>query len=416
MSPTPKDIRSLMKVRRRGLALRILPVLLVFLSAFVSLQFGVGFSERPGPISLLARLYYTAGLFFLGGMDLGAPLGGPPLAQKMLWVTYFLAPAVTASALLEAATAAFNLRSRFLKHLRNHVIIGGGGRTARLFLDRLRQLDPHVSIVIVEKSDRADLEPLLVRYGVRIIRGDITSITLLRSLNLPRAQRVLLLTGDDFTNLEAAARIAELEPTLLPSTLAHVSNIRMQRLLDSTDALRGLILINTHQLTASHLVESRLIAHFEATEALDGVVIAGFGRFGQTVLDTLQSQAADAMQDITIIDRDAHRQAAIFAAEIGFHPALQIHIVEGDMADPRIWEQALAATTQEEPVFVLGSSDGGTNLQTALRLSHAVPGARIIALSPGHSRFAAQLASTARFEVVSTGDLLQARIEDDWLS
>ena len=86
------------------------------------------------------------------------------------------------------------------------------------------------------------------------------------------------------------------------------------------------------------------------------------------------------------------------------------------MADPRVWDRALAVTAQEEPVFVLGSSDDGTNLQAALRLSHAVPGARIIALSPIRSHFAAQLASTARFEVVSTGDLLKDRIEDDWLA
>jgi voltage-gated potassium channel Kch len=397
-------------------AVRILPVLLVFFCGFVALQLGVGFSERPGEIPLLARLYYTAGLFLLGGLDLGVPAGGPPMARKLLWAVYFLAPAVTASALLEAVATLLNLPSRVLWQLRDHVIIGGGGRTSRLFIERIRQTDPRVSVIVVEKSTRNDLESLRVRFGVRIIRGDITSTTLLRTLSLQRARRVLLLTGDDFTNLEAAAKIAELEPTLLPGILAHVSNIRMQRLLSSTDALHGLTLINTHQLTASHLVQSRLLAHFEATEALDAVVIAGFGRFGQTVLDTLQSQAADSLQDITIIDSDAHRQAAIFNADIGFHPQHRVHIFEGDMADPRIWEKALAATSQEEPVFVLGSSDDSTNLQTALRLSQAVPGARIIALSPRRSRFAEQLASTARFELVSTSDLLQARIEDDWLS
>jgi voltage-gated potassium channel Kch len=416
VSPAPIDARSVLKARRRGLLLRLLPVLVVFFCGFVALQLGVGFSERPGVIPLQARLYYTAGLFFLGGMDLGVPLGGPDMARKLLWIAYFLAPAVTASALLEAVITLLNLPSRVLWRLQDHVVIGGGGRTARLFIERIRQDDPHVSIVVVEKSDRIDLEALRVRFGIRIIRGDITSTSLLRTLYLSRARRVFLLTDNDFTNLEAAAQITELEPELLPRVLAHVSNIRMQRLLGTTRVLSGLTLINTHQLTAAHLVDSRLLAHFEATEALDAVVIAGFGRFGQTVLDTLQSQAASALQDITIIDRDAHRQAAIFKAEVGFHPEHRIHLFEGDISDPRLWSQALVGITQPQPVFVLASSDDETNLEAALRLSHAVPSARIIALSPRRSRFAEQLASTEHFEIVSTSDLLLARIERDRLA
>ena len=138
------------RATRRGLALRILPVLLVFLCGFISLQLGVGFSERTGDIPLLSRLYYTIGLFFLGGMDLGAPVGGPPFAQKMLWVAYFLAPMVTATALIEAAITTLNLNKRSIRRLRGHVIIGGGGRQARLFLSRLRQSDPRVPVLLVD--------------------------------------------------------------------------------------------------------------------------------------------------------------------------------------------------------------------------------------------------------------------------
>ena len=398
-----------------SVGLRILPVLLVFLFGFASQQLGVGFSERPGASSLLSRIYNTIGLFFLGGLDLGAPVGGPRFARGILWLSCFLAPAVTASAVLEAAVTAFNIRSRIFNRLSDHVIIGGGGRITQHFLSRLRERDPDVSVVVGEKADRADLDELWGRDAGRISAGDLARSTVLRRVELSRARRVLLLTGDDFTNLEAAARIADLEPMLLPSVIVHVANLRMQRLLESTTALDGLTLINTHQLTAAHLVQSRLLAHFEATEALDAVVIAGFGRFGQTVLDTLQSQAAEALQDIIIIDRDAHRQAAIFDEEIGFCPSHRVRIIEGDIDDPRIWQRARADLEQEEPVFVLGSSDDGTNLQTAMRLSNTFTGARIIALSFHQSRFADHLANTGHFEVVSTGDLLQARISQDWL-
>ena len=59
---------------------------------------GVEVSERDlTGEGLLGRLYYVLGLFVLGGLDLGTPMGGPAFGRVLLWFAYFGAPLITAS-------------------------------------------------------------------------------------------------------------------------------------------------------------------------------------------------------------------------------------------------------------------------------------------------------------------------------
>jgi len=334
----------------------------------------------------------------------------------MMWVSYFLAPAVTVTALVEGLVRAINPSGLRLHSVRNHIIIGGGGRLAHTFLSRVREIDPHVEIFVVEKrTDRAGLNELWERYRAHVLFGDITSRSMLRSLHPGRARRVLLLTGDDLTNLEAAARIAEFAPEAIGDTVAHVANLDLQQLLSKNPVLQGLTLINSHRLSAIHLVQSRLLAHFQATKELDAVVIVGFGRFGQTVLATLQQRVPDAISDVFVVDADANCQAANFASQLGFLDEHQIHIVEGNIKDSRVWVQVAGELDVPEPVFVLATSDDNINLQAALQISREFPAGRVISLSFKQSRFAQDLAEHSKFELIHINDLLKDTIHSEWL-
>ena len=79
------------------IAARVVPVAVVFLGTMVAFEVGVDVSERPGvpQASWSVQLYYAVGLFVLGGMDLGVPVGGPIWARALLWLCYFLGPAIT---------------------------------------------------------------------------------------------------------------------------------------------------------------------------------------------------------------------------------------------------------------------------------------------------------------------------------
>jgi hypothetical protein len=79
-------------------------ILAAFLCAWIALLAGVGVTERDLVSAGTAeRVYYVLGLFVMGGIDLGTPVGGPLYARALLWIAYFAAPLITASAVIEAA-------------------------------------------------------------------------------------------------------------------------------------------------------------------------------------------------------------------------------------------------------------------------------------------------------------------------
>lgn len=130
------------------------------------------------------------------------PSRGPPWVQAVLWFADFAAPAVTTSALV--ATVLRAVRPHALKRrLRGHVVIGGCGRLAMLYMRKLREAEPQCPIVVVKRSrDDPDIHAVQANYGAQFVHADMTSFTLLDSLHLERAHRVLLLGDDDHVNLQ----------------------------------------------------------------------------------------------------------------------------------------------------------------------------------------------------------------------
>src|SRR5690606_26963330 len=126
----------------RGLAL-----VAVFSAGFIGLASGVELSERDlSEVGLWAKAYYALGLFVVGGLDLGTPHGGPAIGRALVWASYFLAPLITASALIETALRILNPLALRARRLQGHVIIAGASRLALVYAKRLRELDPHVPI------------------------------------------------------------------------------------------------------------------------------------------------------------------------------------------------------------------------------------------------------------------------------
>src|SRR5690606_23500220 len=121
--------------------------------------------------------------------------------------------------------------------------------------------------------------------------GDIASDEVFAAVGIARARRVMLLTGDDFANLDAAARILAHAPWLRGRVVAHVANLGFMRAVPRTKLGAHYETFNSLESAAVDLVTHRLLAQFEATENRDLVILAGFGRFGQTVLDQLQTHA-----------------------------------------------------------------------------------------------------------------------------
>ena len=399
--------------------LRVAILALVFLCGFGAFTLGVGATQRPNIPNkdVLARIYYTLGLFVLGGMDLGTPSGGPPLARLALWFTYFAAPAVTATALIEGVMRMVQPQAWMLRRLRGHVVIGGSGKVSMLFLRRFRSIQPRTPVVIIEpREDHAHLDEATDVHRATIVHGDVSDGAILERLQLHRAQRVVLLTGDDFANLEASAKIRNLAPELASRTIAHVSDLRFMRAIAKSSAQAELETFNTHEIAAAHLVKAHLLDHFAHTAPRDVVVLAGFGRFGQTVLDQLQKLARGQFHKVIIIDTMATQNAELFDAQVGFAEGYEVDVKDSDLRDARLWHQidADGALSGVEPVIIVGSGDAGVNMRTALTLSSSFPKASVIARSFHHSVFAEDLGRSSNLTVFAVADLVEQSMPERW--
>ena len=383
----------------RSITWRLVVFFTVLAIGFTGLMLGAGVSERElAGTSAGVRLYYALGLFVMGGMDLGTPSAGPALARGLLWSAYFLAPSVTAGALLEALFRLMAPLALRIRRLRDHTVVAGCSRLASLYLLRLRQLDPRAPVLVVEvNANNPRLSEARDHFRATIVHGDIRSRACLMQLKLHMARRVLLLTGDDFANLDAAARVLEHAPELAGRVEVHISDIGLLRTIRETRATEGCEFFNGHQIAAEHLVREHLIARFHSTPRRDLVILAGFGRFGQTVLDQLQQHGGESFGEVVILDLDATRLSLGFADEVGFRDGYAREIVDDDLSDPRVWHRLEASHSLStcEPVLIIGSGDDSQNLRVALRLANRYPDAYIVARSFHRSPFAENLARQA---------------------
>jgi hypothetical protein len=250
---------------------------------------------------------------------------------------------------------------------------------------------------------------------IRTASGDIRSDALLERMHVKRARRVMLLTDDDFTNLDAAQKTISSAPRG-PDVVAHVADLRFMRSMAGTRLARKCTTFNGHQIAATHLVQTRVLDHFNQTAPHDLVILAGFGRFGETILSELQNCAAGKFDQVIIIDMEAERRAMVFDEQIGFSDAYRRQVITGDLRDPSVWH-ALDAQIQEvggEPVFVLGSGDDRTNLRTAMWLAAKHPRALVIARSEARWTFAEDVSREAGIATFSVAELVAASMPDDW--
>lgn len=398
----------------RGFALAV-----PFLAGFVGLSMGVDVSQRDlSGAGVAERAYYVLGLFVLGGLDIGTPVGGPAVGRSLLWIAYFLAPLITASALLEAAVRLIAPLALRVRPFSNHVVVAGAGRLAMVYVRKLRERDPKRTVLVVERDPgQPRTGQLRDLYRAVIVGGDVTSDDTLRGLRVGRAHRVMLLTGDDFANLDGAAKMLGRAPRLAGRIVAHVSDLRFMRETAGSSVARECEIFNGHEFAASHLVREQLVSRFRSTPHRDLVVLAGFGRFGQTVLQQLQRLAAGSFDHVVIIDQHATRNARWFQTEPGFDPDVRRSVIEGDLHDPEVWSEVaeiVEVARCPDPVIIVGSGDDGMNLHVGLSARKRHPGAYVVVRSFEASPFAAEVAREADLQAFDLAGLIEDGMPDGW--
>ena len=150
------------------------------------------------------------------------------------------------------------------------------------------------------------------------------------------------------------------------------------------------------------------------------VVLAGFGRFGQTILEHLNKEAAGELQRAILVDLEAGRKLRAFTSQVGGVDRPEVVTIDGEIEDPRTWERvddALAGTSVA-PVFVVGTHDDRINLRVAMQLRREHARARIFVRCVYESAFSAELAQCLDFEVLAVEAMLREALREQltgWL-
>jgi Trk K+ transport system NAD-binding subunit len=394
--------------------------LLFFFSALLGFQLGVGASERPdiATASILVQAYYSLSLFVVGGVDLGTPENGPLIGRILLWMAYFGAPVLAASTLIDALIRGLAPPSWALRRVHDHIIIGGSGELTLSYLRVLRQHQPDVTVIVVCKQiDHSIANELKHGYQAIVAIGDITHEYFLDQLRLPLARKILLLGDDSLRNYETASIILNRVEDNTGKLVIHCENLRFMRAMAATRVARQCQTFNTYHLAASGLVRNHLVDHFAQTGPRDTVILAGFGRFGQTILEQLQEHAVGEMETVAIIDKDAHRRLMVADEQMAFSGDYRRELFEGDISHPEIWEQlrSKVALDGTDTVVVLGTGGEEENLRTALWLRRHFPQAKLIARSSQESQFATEVGAEHSIISISITQLVEDNIPRDWL-
>ena len=399
-------------------AFRLVAIASVFLLGICAFAGGVTTTEidNPREQSVLAWIYYCAALFVLGGLDLGVPAGGPLLAQGALWIAFFLAPAITATAVIEAAIRLLRPESSSLQSLQGHAILVGGGRLGHTYLEAILAVEPLKTVLHIVEADRTQHtseHPLPA--NVHLVAAATADPATLDLMRLGHAEEMVVITDDDLSNLDTAWAAKELAPEL--PVVVHVSDLALlrpvTRMIQESKSADHPLVFNTHRIAALQLYERLLHPHFENTGYRDVFVLGGFGRFAQTILELLRAMATEELEHVVIVDELASSRVRQFEADVPL-AELKHSTVDGALEDPETWTEvdAIVGSMEAAPVYLLASADESVNFRTAMLLRKRAEESRIFARCFRRTRFAETLAAQRSFELFAFEEVFQEALQD----
>lgn len=394
--------------------------LLFFLFAMIGFSSGVSVTERPdivdGPFVRMA--YYSLGLFVVGGLDIGTPTGGPLPARILLWIAFFGSPLLAASAVVEAVLSTFYRQRWHISRVKDHILVVGAGDITSSYLRVLRAEDKTTPVIVVDTQiDTVRELELAETYGAIVVIGDMTHEFMINELRLHRAKRVMLLGDNDFLSFEAASKIVRMYPKLAGRTVIHGTSLRFLRAIQGTQIAKATECFNSYNLAAACLVRDELLDHFEKTQEKDTVILAGFGLFGQTILEELHEKAGGQLSTVAVMDLNADRRMHIVEEQRRITADDYDNLYEGDISHPAIWRRLTREVDLSvgEPVLIFGTGDSAANLRTALWVKQKYPNALIFTRTNDSSEFAMQIAADHGLNCISITNLVEQNMPAVWL-
>ena len=238
-----------------------------------------------------------------------------------------------------------------------------------------------------------------------------------KKLRVGYASRIFLFEENSLSSYETAAALLSMQEDLGNRIVIHCNSLRFMRAMENTRVAKQCFTFNAYHMAANGLVRNRMLAHFRETKSKDVVVIAGYGRFGQSVLEELEVTATTELDTVVVIDVDADRRVLVADEQAVRAGSYHREVFQGDISHPEVWAKAASAANLEgdNTLFVLGTGRAAENLRTALWLRRKYPNSMIIARNNSASTFATDLGKEHGIVNVSIAELVEDNIPSNWL-
>jgi hypothetical protein len=288
------------------------------------------------------RAYRTAQLFTL---ESGSVATGENVPLS-LQVARFLAPLVTAGALVRAVLGLFQEQAQLLRlrATRHHVVVCGLGRKGTALARSLREHGHRV--VAVEHDAENDLVVTCRSAGVPVIIGDSTDPEVLRRAGIGRAMFLVALCGRSSVNAQVATVAHDLSrgrrraltcmAHIVEPDLAHLLQTRFPATEDA--APFRLEFFDLYERAARVLLQRH--PPFRAGDRTPHLLVVGLGRLGSRLtVEATRSWRLAGHTDrlrVSVVDPQAEQQVATMLTA---HPEVATACtveVTGLVADPTV--------------------------------------------------------------------------------
>jgi len=272
-------------------------------------------------------------------------------------------------------------------------------------------------VVVDDNIDPVREEELEQTFDVTLVAGDISHEFLQQQLRLDRAMQMVFLGDNDFLGFEAASTVLRRYPMLASRIVLHCDNLRFLRSMQGTRVAEHCITFNAYHLAATSLVNRSLLQHFRTTRKRDVVVIAGFGRFGQTIAEELEAHAEAELAMVAIIDKDADRRILVAEEQQRLSGNYRRMVLQGDISHPEVWRRLTDSVdlSESEPTLILGTGQAEENLRMALWLKRRYPNALVFARTNDISELAAEIGAEHDISTFSIKQLVEENLPKAWL-
>jgi Trk K+ transport system NAD-binding subunit len=220
-----------------------------------------------------------------------------------------------------------------------HVILCGLGRLGREVLKQLdarHDMKSRRDVVIIDSGggvEALDAEFVQREPIIPVVNGNMIHPSSLRDAGIERAAAIMMLSGDDTTNLEAALLARDLNPGV--RVVLRMSNKHVTQRLDTMlrgSLVRNFQLIDSVEGSAPKCLELCRVPLDPPHESQPHIIICGLGRLGFGVIEIIKGRIPAVVIDMD--ERPHYCEEPIMMSE----PV--IPILRGDMRDKTILQDA----------------------------------------------------------------------------